>query len=164
MSFPANGLAYDPENENFRKNSGWVFHDLTIRVNEPLIITFIWPLLTPRWTLVESWIESCLRKHFLTFLAVLHAFSQSIPAFPVKWINAISSTGVQHIRNAMINPITNIASRRISAWWFALKEHRFLQRRLIKCGASSWWLFGPNSAWGRRPSGRRTLLYFVSTS
>ena len=31
--FQLDGLCDDPENENFRKISGWVFHNLPIRVN-----------------------------------------------------------------------------------------------------------------------------------
>ena len=35
----SHGWLLGPENENFRKNSGWIFHDLTIRVK-----LFWWPI------------------------------------------------------------------------------------------------------------------------
>ena len=37
MSFPVKRPGWHPENENFRQISGWVFHDLPIRVKDYLI-------------------------------------------------------------------------------------------------------------------------------
>ena len=72
--FQSNALCDDPENENFRKIFGWVFHDLPIRVKSVTFgHNFIGTILT--WAFLRSVIKKshfCLIWHICQRFFIIH--------------------------------------------------------------------------------------------